>query len=543
MIKRLSAALIYHSYGPSTPAWSDNKIFMKKGLSFPGFAIVLCISMAFFASCKPQELKVVQGPFTPTVESLNKYQAPDWFRDAKLGFWAHWGPQAVPRQGDWYARNMYIQGSRQNKYHVEHYGPPSKFGYKDIIALFKAEKWEPDKLMALYKKAGAKYFVAMASHHDNFFEWNSKINPFNSVNMGPKKDMVALWQAAAKKEGLHFGVSEHTGASYRWFQSSQASDTTGPLKGIPYDGANRKYRALYHDKIDSVNPYKPGNWFLISDDLKRDWYYKVKELVDTYHPDLLYSDAPFGWGDISTSMLANFYNGNITANGGKLEAVYNSKDTKPGQGVMFVEDLERSVKDDGSPVPWQTDTSIGDWFYRTGQRYKTSTQVIQMLVDIVSKNGNLLLNIVQTPEGDLEPDVIKILDEIGEWTGVYGEGIYGSRPWKVWGEKPADAPVIPFSRFNTERRIAESYSAKDIRFTIKEETLYAFCLATPTEDLKIVSLGKKSKYEVKDIASVEMVGSDQKIVWKQEDSALVIKKLATPPSGYVQVPAFRIKFK
>jgi alpha-L-fucosidase len=515
---------------------------MKIRVFIPVLISFIIISAAFFTSCKEKQLKIVKGTFLPTQESLSQYQCPEWFRDAKLGFWAHWGPQAVPRQGDWYARNMYIQGSRQNRYHVATYGPPSEFGYKEIIALFKPVKWEPEKLMALYKKTGARYFVAMASHHDNFFMWNSKINPFNSVNMGPKKDMVSIWQAAAKKEGLHFGVSEHTGASYRWFQSSHASDTTGPLKGVPYDGANPKYAALYHDKIDSVNPYKPGNWFLISEELKLDWYYKVKELVDTYHPDLLYSDAPFGWGNVSTSMLANFYNGNIANNGGKLQAVYNSKDTKPGQGVMFVEDLERSVKDEGSPVPWQTDTSIGDWFYRTGQKYKTSTQIIQMLVDIVSKNGNLLLNIVQTPEGDLEPDVLKILDEIGEWTTVNGEGIYGSRPWKIWGEKPADAPVIEFNRYNTERRISEAYSAKDIRFTSKGDTLYAFCLAAPSKEIKIASLGKKSKYEVKDIVSVEMVGSNEKIAWKQEEAALVIGKLKTLPSGQVQIPAFRIKF-
>jgi alpha-L-fucosidase len=242
-------------------------------------------------------------------------------------------------------------------------------------------------------------------------------------------------------------------------------------------------------------------------------------------------------------MLANFYNGNMAFNGGKLEAVYNSKDTKPGQGVMFVEDLEKSVKDDGSSVPWQTDTPIGDWFYRTGQQYKTSTQVIQMLVDIVSKNGNLLLNIVQTPEGDVEPDVLQILDEIGQWTTVNGEGIYGSRPWKVWGEKPAGTPVVEFKRFNNESKTTEAYTAKDIRFTSKGETLYAFCLAAPVEEVKITSLGKKSKYEIKDIASVEMLGSNEKLVWKQEDAALIINKPATLPSGQVQVPAFRIKFK
>lgn len=505
--------------------------------------LTVVLSIPFFASSQENELKMIKGVFQPTQESLSKYKCPDWFRDAKLGFWAHWGPQAVPRQGDWYARNMYLQGSRQNRYHVQTYGPPSKFGYKDIIALFKAEQWEPEKLMAMYKKAGAKYFVAMASHHDNFFMWDSKINPYNSVKMGPKKDMVAIWQAAAKKQGMNFGVSEHTGASYRWFQSSHASDTAGPLKGVPYDGADPKYAALYHDKIDSVNPYRQGNWFDIPEALKHDWYYKVKELVDTYHPDLLYSDAPFNWESVSKSMLANYYNGNMNSNKGRLQAVYNSKDTKPGQGIMFVEDLERSVKDEGSLFPWQTDTSIGDWFYRTGQRYKTSTEIIQMLVDIVSKNGNLLINIVQTPEGNLEPDVLKILDDIGEWTKMYGEGIYGTRPWKVWGEKPAGAAAVPFVRFNNERGTAASYTAKDVRFTAKGETVYAFLLAAPTEDLQIASLGKKSKYQVKDIASVKMLGGNEKIVWSQQDTALVITKPTGDLSGQVKVPAFKIQFK
>ncbi|MBC7914793.1 MAG: alpha-L-fucosidase [Pyrinomonadaceae bacterium] len=504
-------------------------------------ALFVCLLIAFSTNflCAQAPLKIVPGDFKPTEESLKNYTTPEWFRNAKFGIWAHWGPQAVPRQGDWYARNMYLQGSRQNRYHVANYGHPSKFGYKDVIALWKAEKWDPEKLMAFYKKVGARYFVSMASHHDNFFLYNSTLNPFNSLNMGPKKDVVGLWQKAAKKQGLNFGVSEHTGASYRWYQSSHAADTSGAMKGIPYDGSDPKYAALYHQKIDSVNPYKPGNWFNIPYSLKRDWYYKVKELVDTYHPDLLYSDAPFNWEDISYGMLANFYNGNTAHNGGKNQAVYNSKDTKPGQGLMFVEDLERSVKEDGSPVPWQTDTSIGDWFYRTGQKYKTSTEIIQMLVDIVSKNGNMLLNVVQTPEGDIESDVLQILNEIGAWTSVNGEGIYGSRPWKVWGEKPADQPAVKFEHYNNEGKV--KYSARDIRFTVKGNTLYAFALGAATEDIKIVSLGKKSKYDVKQIASVKMLGSNQKLNWKQEDGALVITKPAKIPAG--EVTAFKVEFK
>ena len=187
-------------------------------------------------------LPIADGPFKPTMYSLQQYQCPEWFRDAKFGIWAHWGPQAVPMEGDWYARKIYEQGSDDYNYHLAHYGHPSKFGYKDIIPLWKAEKWDPDRLMSLYKKAGAQYFVSMGSHHDNFFLWNSKLNRWNAVNMGPHRDVVGEWQKAAQKYGLHFGVSEHLGASFTWFQDSHGSDKTGPLTGVPYDGAGSRLR-------------------------------------------------------------------------------------------------------------------------------------------------------------------------------------------------------------------------------------------------------------------------------------------------------------
>ena len=501
-------------------------------------ATLLLLTISFFSSAQTKKkLAMVEGRFKPTEESLKTYEYPQWFRDAKFGIWAHWGPQSVPRQGDWYARKMYLQGSPDYEYHVAHYGHPSKFGYKDIIKLWKAEKWDPEKLMKLYKRVGARYFVSMASHHDNFFLWNSKINPYNAVNMGPKKDVVALWQKAALKEGMHFGVSEHTGVSYRWYQAAHGADTSGPLKGVSYDGADPKYAALYHDKIEGVDPFQSNHWFDISDELKRDWYYKVKELVDSYHPDLLYSDAPFNWKNVSYRMLANLYNGNIKYNNGKLQAVYNAKDGD-SQG-MYVEDVERSVKDTANRVPWQTDTSIGDWFYRTGQKYKTSTEIIQMLVDIVSKNGNLLLNVVQTPEGELEKDILDILEGIAEWTAINGEGIYGTRPWKVWGEKATDVPGVTFNRFNNEGKV--KYSAKDIRYTTKGKTLYAFCLGLPTEDIRMVSLGKRSTYKVKNIASVKLLGTNEKLKWKQQDDALIISKpVYLAPA---QVFGFKIGFR
>lgn len=478
----------------------------------------------------PVPQQPVQGPFEPTIESLSRYKYPEWFRDAKFGFWSHWGPQAVPRHGDWFARQMYVEGSDDYKYHLAHYGHPSKYGYKDIIPLWKAQRWEPEKLMALYKKAGAKYFVSMGSHHDDFFLWNSKLHQWNAVNHGPMKDVVGIWQQAAKKEGLRFGVSEHLGASFTWFQPSHGADKTGPMKGVPYDGADPMYQDLYH------GPAAPGDkgWLSNNGEWQREWLFCILELIDGYQPDLLYSDSPFPFGAYGRNMLAHFYNSDMAKNNGKLDAVYTCKQHTTG---YWTEDLERGVKDGINPYPWQTDTSIGDWFYRTGQQYKTATQVIQMLVDIVSKNGNLLINIVQTPEGDLEDDVMQIVDGIGKWTAVNGEGIYGSRPWKVYGEKPADQQVVKSGNFNESK---VSYVAQDIRFTTKGEVLYAWCLGKPAGEIKINSLGRSGIN--KNIATIELLGSDARVHWKQQTDVLSIRSPERLPVEEVPVAGFRIRF-
>jgi len=480
-----------------------------------------------------QTLPINKGPFAPTDSSLKQYKYPEWFRDAKFGIWAHWGPQAVPRQGDWYARKMYEEGSDDYKYHLAHYGHPSKFGYKDIIPLWKAEKWDPEKLMALYKRAGAKYFVSMGSHHDDFFLWNSKIHRWNAVNMGPHKDVVGLWQKAAKAQGLRFGVSEHLAASYTWFQAAHGADTAGEYKGVPYDGNDPQYFDLYHTKA------APGDnkWLTTSPEYAREWYNDIKELVDTYHPDLLYSDSALPFGDVGRSMLANFYNGDIANNGGYLTAIYNCKQESEGK---WAQDYERGVADSISPFPWQTDTSIGDWFYRTGQKYKTPTEILQMLVDIVSKNGNLLINIVQTPEGDLEPDMLKTLDDIGKWTAANGEGIYGSRPWKIYGEGPSTV------RSNQQKgrfgglKDTRDYQPGDIRFTTKGDDIYAFCMAADGNSISIKSLGKNSTLNTKKIASVKMLGGNGKVEWKQQDDALVISAPVNLPDW--KVVGYKITF-
>jgi alpha-L-fucosidase len=351
-------------------------------------------------------LRVAKGPFQPTFEPFSQYQCPEWFRDAKLGMWAHWGPQAVPMMGDWYAKHMYVQGHKQYEHHLQTYGHPSTNGYKEIIALWKAEKWDPDRLMRLYKDAGAKYFVSMGSHHDNFHLWNSKHHKWNAVNMGPHRDVVGDWQKAAKAQGLKFGVSEHLGASFTWFQESHKADKTGPLAGVPYDGTDPQFDDLYHF------PAKPGdtNWYSNDPRWHQEWFNRIKDLVDKYEPDLLYTDGgvPFA-NEVGRSMIAHLYNASAQRHGGKVEAVYTCKQQSNG---MWVEDLERGVMPGVRPYPWQTDTSIGDWYYNKNWKYRGADWVIQMLVDIVSKNGNLLINVVQRPDGSLDPQAEKILDEM-----------------------------------------------------------------------------------------------------------------------------------
>lgn len=452
-------------------------------------------------------LPIAPGFFQPTMDSLTNYHCPEWFRDAKFGIWAHWGPQAVPMDGDWYARQMYQQGHAQYKDHLEHYGHPSTNGYKDIIPLWKAEKWDPDRLMRLYKRAGAKYFVSMGSHHDNFFLWNSKLHRWNAVNMGPHRDVVGTWQKAAKKNGLKFGVSEHLGASFTWFQDSHKSDKTGPLAGIPYDGADPKYEDLYHF------PAEPGDtgWYSTNPRWHQIWFNEIKELVDNYHPDLLYTDGgvPFA-NEVGRSMIAHLYNSDASRHGGKVEAIYTCKQKSEGR---WVEDLERGVMPGINPYPWQTDTSIGDWFYNRNWKFRPVSWTIHMLVDIVSKNGNLLLNVVQRPDGSIDPDVEQMLRELAGWVSIHGEAIYSTRPWLVYGE---GAVRTKGGHFHEDFQ----YTAKDIRFTTKGKVLYAVALGWP-EDGKLVVKSLASTGAGK-ITAVSLLGSKEKLTWNRTPKGLEV---------------------
>ena len=503
---------------------------------------------------------VAPGPFQPTWDSLEKgYQCPEWFRDAKFGIWAHWSAQCVPAQGDWYARDLYLQGNPDYTWQVEHYGHPSKVGFKDIDHAWNAEHWDPEKLMDLYVRAGAHYFMALANHHDNFDCYDSTYQPWNSVNVGPHKDIVGTWAKVAREHGLRFGVSNHSSHAWHWFQVAYGHDVEGPLKDVPYDGfltqadgkgqwwegldpqdlycglripmpqafASAKEAEAWHKKND-------GHWY---EDIppndngySEKWFLRTQELVDKYHPDMLYfddNDLPLGQKGLD--VVAHFYNASISWNGSN-QAVVEGKKLKPEERSGIVEDYERGMSDEIKPAPWQTDTCIGVWHYKRGIKYKTVSQVVQMLCDIVSKNGNLMLNIPVRGDGTIDDDEIAFLKGLSKWMDVNKEGIFSTRPWKVFGEGPPKPPAGMFS----EGKLA--YSAADIRFTTKgSDTLYAYFLGWPVDHtLTIKALRHSTSGEAdlldRAIGSIALLGSSTPLSWTRDQDGLHIKLPEVAPS-------------
>jgi alpha-L-fucosidase len=482
--------------------------------------------------------QIAAGPFKGTRESLKAYRVPEWYRDAKFGIWAHWGPQSAAEYGDWYARNMYIQGQKQYDYHVKTYGHPSKVGFKDVIATWKAADFDPDHLMQLYKKAGAKYFCSMGVHHDGFDLWNSMYQPrWNAVAAGPKKDVVGLWKKAAAKQGLRFAVSEHLSNSYNWFCTSHMSDKTGALAGVPYDGTDPAFADLYHDLPKDYNYAAYARTAMgrdAPDSWKQLYFKRIKQLVDDYEPDLLYTDGGIPFEEYGLGLVANLYNVSAKRHGGKVEAIYTSKTPADCATGTCALDLERGVASGIPTEPWQTDTCIGDWHYNKEvfeqHRYKTPKRVIDMLVDIVSRNGNLMLNFPLPNSGMPDADELKIVDEITKWMAVNSEGIYATRPWKMYGDGPvASAPVVAGrgSAFNEANR--KDYTAEEFRFTTKGKTLYAFAMGWPGKQAVIKPLGTASGVGVK---NVELLGFKGKVKWSQAAAGLTVDMPAEKPCDY-----------
>ena len=448
--------------------------------------------------------------FEPTFESLRTYEAPAWFRDAKFGVWSHWGPQSVPMFGDWYARNMYIEGTPQYEYHVRHYGHPSKFGYKDLCALWKAEKFDPEALAEKYYKAGARYLMTQGTHHDHFFNYNSKINRMNSVNVGPGKDILALWKKAADRLGMPFGISEHLGASFSWWRVNKGCDKSGPYAGVPYDGNDPAYLDFYHDNKAYIgeDPETFEPWYTPDEKYRDYWQRCVAEMIDTFHPDLLYTDGVLPFGDHwekpfcapeeyrrGLETVAKLYNTSI-ADHGENRAVYLQKDRRPEIFKVGVLDIEKSQLPGIMPDPWHTDTCIGNWFYDVHYPYKRPEQIIEMLVDIISKNGCMLLNILQRPDGTIDDDAEFILDQIGKWFAVNSEAVYGTRPWRVFGEGETRVKIEGFTENKTD------WNRSDFRFVQKDGAVYAFMMNAAGGDTAVLR-----SFADQPVRSVELLGA------------------------------------
>ncbi|MEO8620658.1 MAG: alpha-L-fucosidase [bacterium] len=471
--------------------------------------------------------------FQPTFASLSQYRTPDWFRDAKFGMWAHWGPQCVPEQGDWYARRMYQEGDSGYVSHAARYGHPSRSGFKDIIHQWRAEEWRPDDLVALYKQAGAQYFMALANHHDNMDLWNSRHQPWNSMRVGPRKDLVGGWAKAARRAGMRFGVSVHAAHAWSWYEVSQGADKEGPLAGIPYDGklTRAQGKGAWWDGLDPQDLYEqrhtPGKGLVWEWDAARGssvpdtaycerFYARTMDLIEQHDPDLVYFDDTVlplhPISDVGLRIAANVYNRSLKRNGGRLEAVLTGKVLNEEQRRCMVWDIERGAATNIVPLPWQTDTCIGDWHYSrplfARRGYKTPAMVAQMLVDIVSKNGNLMLNIPLPGSGTPDDDELSFIADFGRWMRTNGGAIYGSRPWVVYGEGPSTQAQAPLREqgFNEGRN--RPYTAEDIRFVQKNGKVYAFALAWPESGKLIIkSLSAGTSHATGQVERVELVGS------------------------------------
>jgi alpha-L-fucosidase len=458
--------------------------------------------------------------------------------------WAHWSAQCVPEQGDWYARNMYIQGTPQSDYHRLHYGHPSRCGFKEIDHLWRAENWDPEGLVSRYRRGGAKYFMALANHHDNFDNWDSSHHAWNSVRIGPQRDLIAGWAAAARREKLPFGVSTHASHAWHWFQVAYSYDAEGDLAGVHYDGhtAPDLYcppRMVPPDGIRSIAAMQDwhkthdGKWYEdlpLGDPFIADWKARTIDLITKYQPDMIYfDDTGLPFGEAGLAVVEQLF---ATSRGlhGTNRAIATAKKLTSEQRRYLVEDYERGFSDQIQPLPWQTDTCIGDWHYKRDITYKTVGQVVRMLIDIVSKNGNLMLNIPVRGDGTIDTREEQFLDSLTAWMDVNGAGIFRTRPWRVFGEGPTRAGGGMFSEGRTQ------YTPQDVRFMALDQDLYAHCLDQPHEKLELHSLGRD---RCEAIAAVALVGSDVPVRWKQTPAALELEAPERFPSK--ETAAFRVR--
>ena len=510
-------------------------------------------------------LQVEQGPYSPDWKEISRrYVAPEWWRDAKFGAWSHWDPQSMPEDGDWYARGMYIEDNPQYKYNLKHFGHPSIYGYKDICHNWVIDRWNPDEMMDLYVEMGARYFMAMGCHHDNFDCFDSKYQPWNSVNVGPKTDIVGTWEKVARRHGLHFGIGFHDTPGRTWGQFMPVrytSDKNGPMKGVPYDAmqtildgkgkwSRREIAALAkpailqtimdgknkwwkgRDPVDLYGPPHtmdlnqprslPGNDPLHSP-FANQFMWRVDDAISRYHPDVIYFDdhagdsqvdlgVHMGLGFLAPQIAANYYNKSLQWNHGKMDVVLNLKgvggrynsfqdhpELLPFVDRSLVKSTEAIIEPKIMAYPFQTETTCGVWHYKKGQHYLDAKDIIQKLMENVSRNGSLLLNISQHGRGNLDPEAIQICKDVGAWLKVNGEAVYGSRPFEVSEE-----------------------NANAVCYTRNSGNVYAVLLNWNGGPVTLESL-RSGGATLGKVSRVELLGSDVRLTFVQDDQGLTVK--------------------
>ncbi|OAN63849.1 alpha-L-fucosidase [Sphingomonas sp. TDK1] len=489
-------------------------------------------------------------PFSADWRSFTQgYQAPDWFRDAKFGIWAHWSAQCVPESGDWYAREMYLQGTRAYQHHIAHYGHPSQTGFMEMYPRWTAARWDPERLIGLYQRAGAKYFMALANHHDNFDTYASSHHAWNAVRIGPRQDIIGRWSKLVRERGMRFGVSNHSAHAWHWLQPAYGYDPEGPQAGRRYDAAwltkaagHGKWwdgldpQQLYtgatmkmpdgvttikaanawheaHDRIWTETPPAANPWFT------QNWFLRCKDLIDRYRPDMIYFDNfDLPLGQAGLDITAHFYNQSMRWHDGRNEAVVTAKGTAAERRGGIVDDVERGVHDQIQPYPFQTDTCLGNWHYdralyeRDG--YKTPAKVLHTLCDVVSKNGNLMLSVPMRGDGTIDEKEEAVVEGIAAWMGQYGAAIYGTRPWHQFGE----GPTRPKSGDFNEGAPTSPYTAQDIRYVRKGAAVHAFVLGWPEDGVaRLPALAKRGT-----VARVTLPGQSAPLAARIEGDALAV---------------------
>jgi len=503
------------------------------------------------------DFKIAPGPFAPTWDSIrqNYPGVPDWFRQAKFGVFVHWGPQASGRSGDWYARNLYRQGHPAYQNHLKNFGHPSEFGYKDVLNAWKAPQWDPAALTRSFYDAGMRFMMVVGVHHDNYDLWDSAYNPWNAVNVGPKKDMIGGWAREARRRGMKFCITFHHEYSWWWWADAYKADTQGPKAGVPYDGnltladgKGKWWQGLDPSLLYNINL---GEYFQVAEipftrkGIFQDhqayakwyaerWALRIMDAVDKYDPDMFYTDGnsaePFS-GDHSGSgfkcdagrrVIANFYN-RALARHGKVDtlALIKFQAGNPSVGMTYEVNIPKQIMTNQA---WIGENPIGDWYYAPGYTYE-AVNLVRSLLEYISRGGNYACAVPITPEGGMEPRCVTMLQQMGEWMRVNSEGVYGSWAWNVWGEGNV---VMPNGRLGPEQ-VRTPYTAKDIRFTTKDGKVYAWLMAWPADGRVIVRSLAEGAGKVTGVA---LLGHSAQVDWQQTGDGLVVKLPAEKPCEF-----------